>query len=219
MGIKSWLDKKINDATYTEKINSMDSRNHSRAYHRYFAGYTEVKKPKGDGTGFTIERIYTGTYYRRRMDRTRSTLLKILYVLLVLAAAVMYVMSAVQRTELNSLWYVTALEAVSFALIVWTFIASGNYVIAPEKMTRYEYNSSSKSIQRSSMCAAAGFFLLAFSSAVYIFLHDEMSEIWFSARFLIGSVCLFAVNRLEYSVDYEKFASEMSGKVNGTEIQ
>ena len=41
----------------------------SKAYHRFFRGYSEIAVPGKGGKGTRIERIYTGDYYRQDLDR------------------------------------------------------------------------------------------------------------------------------------------------------
>lgn len=222
MGLKDWLEKRTRDERFTEDINAMDSRAHSRAYHRFFAGYTEVKKVKQGGLGYTIDRVYTGQYFERRMGKGRSIALKALYLALYLAAAAAFVMSAVARVEINSVWYIVAPEALSAAALVWAGVGVVNYLIAPMKMTKYEYNSSSRSLIRSSAVSFALLLVTAGAVCLYLFMKkpaDLPETTACAVRCAVGAAAMIALNRIECGVKYEKYASEHSGKINGVEIQ
>jgi hypothetical protein len=222
MGLKEKFDKMIDDATYTEKINSMDSRAHSRAYHRYFAGYTETKIVQEDGKT-VIERVYTGTYYKRQLEGKNMLILKLAYLALAIAAAVLFAVNALKRVELNFQWYIALLETMAVVAIFWELIASVNYLISPETMTRYEFKISSCSIKRATAFAAAVLSALCVVSIVFEILTSCASDgehIAYAARYLVAALCSLTVNILESRlVKYDKFASEMSGKINGVEIQ
>ena len=222
MAFKDWLNKKLNSATYTERINAMDSRSHSRSYHRFFAGYTESRRLKEDGKGYTISRVYTGRYYRRTLTKTGVVGYKTLYALLLIAAAGLFCFGALSRVDVNSTWYAAIMEALSIASVVWWGIGTFNYVLSPEKMTVYEYKSSSVSIKKSTVAAAVTLALTALVFAVHIFVlaqTDNRRSVLCAAGFLGGALCALIVNRMECHLKYDKFASEMSGKVNGTEIR
>lgn len=222
MAFKDWLNQKLDSATLVERINATDSRSHSRFYHRFFAGYTEARQLKADGRGYTISRVYTGRYYRRKLTKTGTAVYKTLYALLFLAAAAAFCFGALSRVEANAAWYAALAEALSVVPVAWWGVSAFNYVLSPEKMTVYEYKSSSVSLKRSSAAAAITLTLAALAFAAHILVYaqtDDGRSVLCAAGFLGGALCAFTANRTERRLKYDKFASEMSGKVYGTEIR
>lgn len=224
MSFKSWLGRKYEKDIQAEQINANDSRAHSNAYHRFFAGYTEAKKIKPGGSGYTIERVYTGQYYQRAMGRRKSLLLKLLYVAIVVSVIILFLSAASARVQTNSLWYVALWEALSIAFLVWMCTGIGNYIFSPEKMTVYEYNSSSGRIKKASLYTSIALLGTGLVSALWlgynakqIIAFDEIVPC--IIKLFASAALVFILNRIESIVKYEKTLSEMSGKVNGVEIQ
>lgn len=224
MSFKSWFDRRMGKGIQAEQINANDSRSHSRAYHRFFAGYTEVKKVKQGGLGYTIDRVYTGQYYHRLMGRRKSLVVKLLYAAMTAAAAALFISASITQVESNGVWYVVLPEAASIAALVWTCTGVGNYLLGPERMTVYEYRSSSGRIKRASLCALAAFCLAALTSALWLALHAVPASIFRESvscivKLLGGGALFLMLNRVECAIKYEKVISEMNGRVNGVEIK
>ena len=224
MSVKSWLDRRLKNEIQAEQINANDSRAHSNAYHRFFAGYTETKKIKQDGSGYTIERVYTGQYYQRAMGRRKSLLLKALYVAIAVAIIILFLSAASARVQTNSIWYVALCEALSIASLVWMCTGVGNYIFGPKKMTVYEYNSSSVRIKKASLCASIALFVTGSVSALWLGFNAKQAIAFGEivpciVKFFASAALTFALNRIENAVKYEKTLSEMSGKINGVVIQ
>lgn len=224
MSFKSWLDRRLKNGIQAEQINANDSRAHSNAYHRFFAGYTEVKKVKQGGLGYTIDRVYTGRYYQRAMGRRKSLFLKLLYMAITVAAIFLFLSTTLARVPTNSVWYIALWEALSIASLVWLCTGIGNYLLSPEKMTIYEYKSSSVRLKRASLYASIAVFASGLMSGLWLGYNAKQTVAFDGIvsciiKFFVSAVLIFVLNRIENNVKYEKILSEMGGKVNGVEIQ
>ena len=92
---------------------------HSKAYHRFFEGYSEFTVPTPNGKGYKIQRVYTGNTYRQDLTKGQRGLLRVLYVVLFVCAVYLFVSCAVLPLPSNSTWYVTLPQAVSLPFLFW----------------------------------------------------------------------------------------------------
>lgn len=220
-GLFDKINRIVDTGTESEKINSMDSRAHSRSYHRFFEGYTEVREEKSNGRGHILRRYYTGTYYIRRGGRREVVAAKVFVCIAVLLSAVLYILSSVADNEVNSVWYATAFEAAAVPFLVWALYSACSYAMAPAKMTAHQYRSSSVAVIRSTLFGALTLAAAGFVSLGYIVCHGLLDgwHILWACEYLTGALCLLVANRFEAKQVYEKQASELSGKINGNEIR
>lgn len=183
---------------------------HSRSYHRHFEDWAEVQHTDENGR-VHIERVYVGTYYISALSRQKLTLMKAGYILAWMLALALFIVGAVQQTEINSLWYVTAFEAAATACMFWMLIALINYMTAPGKKTVNDYRSSSLAVRYSSAVAGGALILTAASALVWklIHLHDGSGNHWLIIMLFIlaGGLC-FGMNRIENRVPYTEILSD-----------
>jgi hypothetical protein len=191
---------------------------HSKAYHRFFEGYSEITVPEPNGKGYRIQRIYTGNYYRQDLKKGRRILLSVLYVALFLGAVYLFVSNAILSLASNSTWYVVLTQVASIPFLFWTLIALFSYLPAERDMTINTYRSSSLSLKRATFGSAISLGVLALATLAFMFLNlsgNPMAEILCAGKYLAGGLLALSMNRLEKKVNYLKIPSQDTPPVGG----
>ena len=111
---------------------------HSKAYHRYFEGYTEVCDA-GKRNGRSIRRIYTGEYYRqcgtdsiRRRGKLRSAVL-------FAGALTLYLIASIQPVEANGCTAVAMTQMLTLLSFFWLAYALIPWLLAGRELRIGEY--------------------------------------------------------------------------------
>ena len=191
---------------------------HSKAYHRFFEGYSEITVPKPDGKGYRIQRIYTGDYYRQDLTDAQRILLRVLYVALFLGAAYFFVSSAILPLASNSTWYVALPQAVSLPFLFWIVIAFFSYLPAGRDMTVNGYRSSSRALQKATLGSAVSLGAAALATLVFVLLNpsdEPLAELLCAAKYSAGGLLALSMNRLEKRVNYLKIPSQNTLPADG----
>ena len=178
---------------------------HSKAYHRFFEGYSEITVPKPDGKGYRIQRVYTGNYYRQDLTKGQRILLRVLYVALFLGAAYLFVSSAILPLASNSTWYVALPQAVSLPFLFWIVIAFFSYLPAERDMTVAEYRRSSRALQKATLGSAVSLGIAAFATLVFMLLNpsdEPLVELLCAVKYIAGGLLALSMNRVEKRVNY-----------------
>lgn len=178
---------------------------HSKAYHRFFEGYSEFTAPKPDGKGTRIQRIYTGDYYRQDLTKAQRILLRVLYVALFLGAAYLFVSSAILPLASNSTWYVVLTQVASLPFLFWIVIAFVSYLPASRDMTIHEYRTSSLALQKATLGAAVSLGLAAVTTSVFALLNPSAgsaAQLLCAVKYLAGGLLALSMNGVEKKVGY-----------------
>jgi hypothetical protein len=178
---------------------------HSQAYHRFFEGYSEIKIPKPDGKGYRIQRIYTGDYHRQDLTKIQQLLLRVLYVVLFLVSAALFVSSATLPLTSNSTWYVVLAQVVSIPFLFWILITFFSYLPTRLDLTIAEYRSSSLALQKATLGAALSLGVAVLVTLVFIFLNlsnEPLNELLCAVRYLVAGLLALSINRVEKKVNY-----------------
>ena len=178
---------------------------HSKAYHRFFEGYSEVTVPNPDGKGTRIQRIYTGNYYRQDLTKGQRILLRGLYVVLFLCIAYLFVSNAVLPLASNFTWYVVLTQVVSIPFLFWILIAFFSYLPAGGDTTIADYRSSSLSLQKAALGSAICLGITALATLIFILLHPtDQSPVGLlcAVKYIAGGLLALAMNRVEKKVNY-----------------
>ena len=126
---------------------------HSTRYHKFFEGYTEIKRETGPGK-YTIERYYTAPWIVCAEPKKRPGRIALYWVLLALSV-VIAVYGACIRVSSNSSVISSAPLGVYIVVILFLSPALIRYSTLKRRMTLHEFKSSSKSLLRWSTVAAA----------------------------------------------------------------
>jgi hypothetical protein len=194
---------------------------HSKAYHRFFEEYSEVSVPKPNGKGYTIQRVYTGNYYRQDLTGGRRLLLRGLYVALFLCIAYLFISTAVLPVTSNATWYVVLTQVVSIPFLFWILIAFSSYLPAERDMTIADYRSSSLSLQKATFCSAISLGIAALVTLVFMLLNlsnAPLLELLCAGKYLGCGLLALLMNRVEKKVNYLVIPSPNKPPVDGNEI-
>ena len=178
---------------------------HSKAYHRFFEGYSEYSVMNANGKGTSIQRIYTGNYYRQDLTRGRRILLRAAYLWLFLGALYLFVSSAIQPLASNSTWFVVLPQAVSIPLLFWMVIAFITYMPAGRDMTIDDYRSSSLALKKASLFSAISLGATALATLIFMALNPSdqpLAELLCAAKFLAGGLFVFSIDQVERRLHY-----------------
>jgi hypothetical protein len=195
---------------------------HSKAYHRFFEGYSEITVPKPNGKGYRIQRIYTGNYYRQDLTKGQRILLRGLYIILFLCIAYLFGSSAILPVASNSTWYVILTQVVSIPFLFWILIAFFSYLPAERDMTIADYRSSSLSLQKAALGSAISLGIATLVTLVFMLLNlsnEPLLELLCAVKYLAGGLIALSVNRIERKVNYLIIPSQTPIPVDATEIK
>lgn len=123
-------------------------RRTKRSYVKFFDGYTEYTETTRSGRKRT-RRVYMADYYCRDLSKTALTRRKLVYGVLLAAGIVMFIVSGVQRSLSNYLWYFVLLQAASLIGLAFVLSSVKEYIITPENMTKYSFWKSSEMLKAS----------------------------------------------------------------------
>jgi hypothetical protein len=195
---------------------------HSKAYHRFFEGYSEIAVPNPNGKGIRIQRVYTGNYYRQDLTQGQRILVRGLYAALFLCVAYLFVSSAILPLASNSTWYVVLTQVVNIPFLFWILIAFFFYLPAGRDMTVAEYRSSSLSLQKAALGAAVSLGIVALATLVFMALNRSehpLLELFCAGKYLAGGLIALSLNRIEGKMNYLLIPSPNKRSVDAMEIQ
>ncbi len=200
--------------TSTERKKSAFS--HSRYYHRYFQGYTEIM----DETG-RITRVYTAPWRVQDCSDREWIRQKIVYAALYLLAVLFVAIGLSLRTPGNLSWIVSL---PGLPAVILTFLAGAHlvsYLWTGRKMTPYEERASSNLKLFTVLAAALNALTALMEVAVGLF-QREM-ELGFSVvtglLVLLGAAALFAINRMEAKARYIELENDTPIPAGGSMIR
>lgn len=205
-----------------EDENKKGSASHRKAYHRHFEGYSEIIVPKSNGTGTTIQRIYTGDYFRQDLTARQRILIRVLYVALFLGIAFLYTSSATLPLRINTTWYVVLPQAVSLPFLFWILIAFLSYLPAERDMEIADYRGSSLYLLKASMGSAICLGITALATLVFIILNpsDEfLRDMLCAGEYVVAGLIALAMHRIEKRVSYLTIPNPQSPPDNSFEIK
>ncbi len=195
---------------------------HSKAYHRFFEGYSEFTVPTPNGKGYKIQRVYTGNTYRQDLTRSQWVLLRVVYVVLFLCAVYLFVSCAVLPLPSNSTWYVTLPQAVSLPFMFWIVIAFVAYLPAEREMTIHGYRNSSLSLQKATLGSAISLGVTALTTLIFIMLNpsgEPLDVLRCTASFFAGGLVTLGMYWIERKVKYLIISGQNHPPEDSLEIQ
>ncbi len=192
---------------------------HSRAYHRHFEGYTEVKRVNERGRQ-VIERVYTGKYYEPKLAPFRRVTLRIFYLLFFAGGTALFLFCATRTAPCNTAPYVNLFQALAVPMLLWCAYVLVLYIPATGKLTIGEYHSQHRPLIRSSLLAAACMCLAGAGALACFFLRSGMyTDLLCAAGFAASGLPLFFLSLFERNLDYEVTGSGAQPPDDGVEIE
>lgn len=129
---------------------------HSKYYHDYFRGYTEVRteNPGNRYKPYKIQRIYTAPWIVVDLDPGVYFSYCFCYALLALLCAVFFITALTDRAVAGNYSPIVAVPGFLSVVAVLLFaIHTVTYLLRPKKMTLYEYSSSTGWLKATSLAA------------------------------------------------------------------
>ena len=187
-----------------ESMENVKTHDSKERYERFFAGYTEYKVVAPNGGKKTV-RVYTGNLFRQEMTVGQARRLRVLYVVLFLLAAAVYIASLCVNTASNS-WMYTVLAALIPAIFYARLLLSvGLYALSSPTLKIREYRDGSRVII-STPLFIIGTSTLAVAVTVFSFWFGPVS---FSAMEIVKMILLevsaaltFTMRAVEKKVKY-----------------
>lgn len=181
---------------------------HSRAYHRDFDGWVEV--PELDDKGRTrIRRIYTGAYYKAALTDKAWKLRRVWYILLILASAALFGLSAMRGTAANTVRWAVLPQVVSvfcYIFLLWFWVLR---LFVPRIMTKGQRRECARNLRLAALIGSIALSLSALCAVICVlFLHGAAAGFWTAGGFLLAAGCAFAVFWMEDHTDYEWIKNE-----------
>ncbi|MGM9537776.1 MAG: hypothetical protein ACI3VN_05540 [Candidatus Onthomonas sp.] len=185
----------------------------SSAYGNFFEGYTEFNVLGKNGKEH-IERVYTAPYYRQALQKKQRLAVRCGYLAALLLAAVCLISAGVQNLASNRAVYVTLPQAGCIFCLGWMVIALMEYIPMHERLTIYEYKSSSRAFKRASLGLSISAGCLSLGSLLYLLLHladCTLPDITGLLRYLLATAAAIAVCVTEHHIPYVTEANANAG--------
>ncbi|MEI7845746.1 MAG: hypothetical protein WCK35_08080 [Chloroflexota bacterium] len=195
----------LRDRVQKEARQSKTGFAHSKAYHRFFEGYSEIKVPNQNGKGYRIQRIYTADYHRQDLTKAQQLVVRILYVVLFITSAYLFISSAALPLSSNSTWYVVMIQVISTPLLFWILVTLFSYLPAGQDLTIAEYRSSSLALQKATLSAAISLGLAALVTLVFMSLNqsnEPLSQLLCAVKYFGAGLLVLTMNRVEKKINY-----------------
>lgn len=219
MGRSEWAKRKNRELRRRALEDRDASLWHSGAYHRYFEGYTERQIVGPDGKA-RLTRVYTGVWYRQKLDRKSYILVRLLYLALLLLMAGAMILASRSQGGAGTAFYVVLPELATLCLLLYlAYILLTGYLFMPRKLTVYGYKSSTGALKRTARFLLVVYLADAAMSLAEWLLH--LSENRFEsfpvtmAAFLAGAAMAAAMEGIERRIVYEEEENPDSGKAAG----
>lgn len=179
------------------------------AFHRNFRGYFEYTEVDEKGKKH-IRRIYPGIYYSPDLNARQRAMYKIMYWLLFLLSAALYLYAATRMTPGNTSWLVSIPQLGQGLGHVWAGISLVNYVFAPINRTKHEHFTTHNYILMSSIGTMAFGLLSAALLTGYCICNgsfDALNSLSL-AGYVLSAAVMFWLNRMEHNVTFTETQSK-----------
>ena len=194
--------KSMKESPFTRKGEEEDpgsSRRHSDYYHKYFRGYTEIRKLNEKGR-VRVERYYVRPWIVSGLSERRYWLVRLLYACLSVVSSVLFVVALLQRIPANYSMIVALPGYISIVLLFLLLVSVAGYVFVPKKMTLWDHASSTSRLKRFSLAAGIGQMLTALATTGYllyyrIFVSETLQSIFLVAASAVCSAVIYFVER------------------------
>ncbi len=175
---------------------------HSDAYHRYFRGYTEIRREKSNGR-YRIERFYTQPWIVSTAPVRDYWLIRLMYAAFICLSWILYLwtMNADLGSNRSLLVAIPGLPSVVFLVLL--SVVTVSYIFARKKMTLWAYESSSGRLKKLSLLTGGSIALTAACKIVYVLSCGSDAGEWISiCTTLTASACALAPFFTERKVVY-----------------
>ena len=182
---------------------------HSSHYHKYFRGYTEIRKVNDKGR-VVAERYYTRPWIVSGLSPRNYWLVRLLYALLVAASAALFITGLCLKVPGTASWVVALPGMPSAILLFLLAVVTLTYIFVEKKMTLWDHTSSTKRLKVVSLITAIGQALTALTLAVFALATGEqvLKSLGCAALVLLSACCSGALFFLERKMPYQEIPNE-----------
>lgn len=204
--------EKIKESVKKGGLSNDELHHPSRAYERHFEGYVENAEPVPGKRRSRSVRTYVDSFWSQNLSPKKRLWLRILFVVLYLAALPPFLYSATRITAANMVWYVTLPQAFSVFFLGWTALCLYRYCTVPQEMTVRQHRLAVIHFHRASCFS---WIALATAAATYL-IHamitpdGRASTLWCALLCLFSSCCILAVFLLERAVAYAERSNPLA---------
>lgn len=191
-------------------------------YHAYWRGWTEVRVNRLGSRRHQIERVYTAPWIRQELTGRDYVLVRLLYGLLLVLAALLFSFAMTRRVGSNYCWYVALFGMPATILMIvtlWVFVI---YAKAPRKMTLWEHRVSSTYLRRAAAVFSVLLAAAAAATGLYAALNpadQPLRQLMNAGLDLLAAACAFSVFRIEKRMKYADIPNTNKAPQGGQEIR
>ena len=133
-------------------MSAVAEQKHSRSYHRYFEDYAESQVLDENGR-VIIRRVYVGRYYRVKLSDRSLRRQKLLFVLLYLLAAVLFLWAG-STLRVSAVGAAAVFTAAALIALLWLAVPVFRRLTAPREMEVRAWRESAEQLRHVSLGAA-----------------------------------------------------------------
>lgn len=176
---------------------------HSDSYHRYFRGYTEIRRAKPNGR-YSIERYYTQPWIISAASAPVYWLTRLIYASLVILSWILYVRAMCQSLESNRSWLVAIPGLPAVIALFLLSVVTVSYIFVRRKMTLWDHASSTKRLKVVSLLTGGCMGLTVLMKGIFLLLHggNFTPELLCIGQTLLAAGCAAAICLMERGVVY-----------------
>ena len=187
---------------------------HSKHYHDYFRGYTEVRTddPSNRCKPYKIQRVYTAPWIVADMERPLYFSYCCCYALLSILCAGLFVSALTDRSVPGNYSPIVAIPGyLSVVAVFLLCVCTVAYLLRPRQMTLYAHSTSTRRLKTFALAAGIGCALTALTGLGFLAFagQGETVRSLISAAMLIGaSASAFGVWSLERKMTYKEIENK-----------
>ena len=183
---------------------SNDELHHpSRAYERHFEGYVETAESVPNKKRSKSMRTYVDSFWIQELPLNKRLGLRILFVVLYLAALPLFLYSATRMIAANTVWYVTLSQAVAVFALAWMALCLYRYCTVSQEMTVRQHR---LAVTHFHLASVVSWTALAVTLVGYM-----VNAAWLCAALsLLSCVCILTVFLVERTVSYTERSNPLA---------
>ena len=172
---------------------------HSDSYHKYFRGYTELRREKPNGR-YSVERYYTQPWIVSASSPRVYWLTRLMYAALVGLSWFLYIRAMCMQLGSNRAWFVAVPGFSAVIFLVLLSAVTFFYIFARRKMTLWNHESSTKRLKTVSLLTGSCIALTAVTKVVYLIIHgtkirEELLSIAITLLAAVSAAVIFLMER------------------------
>ena len=207
-GVKSMKESPFTWNGEEEELGS-SRRRHSDYYHKYFRGYTEIRRLNEKGR-VRLERYYVRPWIVSGLSAGKYWLVRLLYACLAIVSAGLFGIALLQRIPSNYSMVVAIPGYVGVLFLFLLLVSAAGYIFVTKKMTLWDHTSSTSRLKRFALLTGIFQILTALTTLGYllcyrVFVSETLQSVFLMAA---AAVCSAAIYFVERKVPYTEIPNE-----------